>query len=360
MSRIEELMDGGAAVAPQFLEQMAEQDSWDSSEQERIQRLALGKIAALQAIEKQETIVEQEPEQTGGRVKPKHKRRKLRWLLVALAVGALVVSLGTAAVATLSTDSRLLEALHADSQSQIARLDAMSTQIGQQVKADGYTVTMQQVISDRHNAWMLLEVEGPADVALDDERVFFRDTRVELEHKSSFGYTVYPLAEEREQDNKLSFILDLSTRNQLAGQTLALQFGNLTEHELNAALEIVGEQTLAEGPWAFTVGIPQQDFTVTMWQWKRIPYQKTHFLLQKIEVSPLSITLQANRLSRDSYTRLREKPLQVYLQDGTLLELRHSSGGSGGLGMQMQYDFPAPVELAEIEKIVYDGEVLNW
>lgn len=360
MSGMEELMDGRAAVEPRILEQMAGQDDWDRNVQERVQRLALNKIAVLQAAAEQARDVEQRPEQTGGRVKRRGKRRKLRWLLTALAVGALVVSLGTAAVATLSTDSRLLEVLHADSQSQIARLDAMNTQVGQQAKADGYTVTVQQVISDRHNAWMLLEVEGPTGAALDDERVFFRDTQVELEHRSGFGYTVYSLADADAQDNKLSFILDLSARNKLAGQTLTLRFGNLTENELNADLELVGEQSLAEGPWEFVVEVPRRDFTVTMWQWKRIPYQNTQFLLQKIEVSPLSVTLQAGRLSRTVYAQLGKTPLQVYLRDGTELELRSSSGGSGGLGMQVQYDFPAPVELADIAKIVYGGEILNW
>ena len=363
MSRIEELIDLQQAIEPEILEQMAENACLDSKTQERIQKLALDKISSLQA-KANLGVTAAAPigvvQEMTEKLKKQRKRRKAARMVALLAACALVVSFGTAAMATLSTDSRLLEVLHADSKSQIAQLNELRTPIQQYAKADGYTVTVQEAISDRHNTWVLLEVEGPADVVLDENCVFFKNTYIQMEHMSSHGYTVYTLSDENPNDNKLSFVIDFSARNKLAGQKLTLQLGLLLANELNEALEITGERLLAEGPWEFRFEIPEQDATVTMWQWKTLQCQEESFLLQKIEVSPLSVAFQETKLSTDMYWQLMQEPVYVYLKDGTQLALASNSSGSSGLGMQYQYQFPFPLDLAEIDRIVYCGVELNW
>lgn len=364
MSRIEELMD--LPVEPEILEQMAETTCLDSKTQERIQKLALDKISSLQDQANRSVTAVTAPidkaqeKEVAGKSKRRHKRRKTVCLATLLAACALVVSVGTAAMATLSTDSRLLEVLHADSKSQIAQLNEMRTPIQQYAKADGYTVTVQEAISDRHNTWVLLEVEAPLDVVLDENCVFFKNTHIQMEHMSGHGYTIYTLSDDNPNDNKLSFVLDFSARKKLAGQKLTLQLGMLSENELNEALEITRERLLAKGPWEFWFELPEQDSTVTMWQWKTLWYQDESFLLQKIEVSPLSIALQEIKLTTAMYLRLNEEPVYVYLKDGTQLTLTSNSSGSSGLGMQYQYQFPFPLDLAEIDRIVYCDAELNW
>lgn len=366
MSRIEELMDLQQPVEPEILEQMAETACLDSKTQERIQKLALDKISRLQGQANRSVTVVTTPidvvqeKESAGKTRGQRQKKRVERFLALLAICALLVSLGTAAMATLSTDNRLLKVLHADSESQIAQLDEMGTPIQQASKADGYTVTVQEAISDRYNTWVLIDVEGPEDVALDENCVFFKNINIQMEHSSSYGYTIYPLPDENPNDNQLSFILDFSARKKLAGQKLTLQLGTFLENELNEALEITGERLLAEGPWEFWFELPRQDTTVTMWQWKRLQYQDESFLLQKIEVSPLSIVFQETKLSAAVYLRLSKEAVYVYLKDGTQLTLNSNSGGSGGLEMQYQYDFPFPLDLAEIDKIVYCGTELNW
>jgi len=381
MTRIAELIDWSDSVPTTELERLAQGMPLCSAEAQQIHALALQKImrqsqfaASKETVTAQSAFCEQgnvsaqdvnSPQKAqNDRKREKYRVRKFslgrgRLLLIA-AICALVLSLSTAAVATFSTDERLLRLLHADSQSQIAQLDQMSAQVNTSVTVDGYTVTMQETISDRHNVWILLDVEGPTDIVLNADTVFFQDTRIQMERMSSHGYAVYTLPDADPTDNKLSFIVDFSARTKLAGQKMTLALGKLKANQLNDRLEITGEQQLAEGPWEFAVSVPQQDFTVTMWQWKRLTHQDTSFLLQKIAVSPLSITLEEMKLSTNQYWSLVEEPVYVQLKDGTQLELHSSNSGSGGLGMQQQYNFPFPINLHEIEEIVYCNEKLHW
>lgn len=85
-----------------------------------------------------------------------------------------------------------------------------------------------------------------------------------------------------------------------------------------------------------------------------------NFLLAKMEVSPLSITLKTRRLEWDTYAMLREEPVQVYLKSGEMIELSSNSSGGGGLVMDFSYTMPEPIDLAEIDRVVFCGETLNW
>ena len=354
MSSMNDLMELENVIEPQKLEELARSEPMDAITGQRIQQLTMEKIRAAQ-----HTQSVQMETKTSAERKIKTQRRGRR-ILAALAACALIISLGTAAVARFSTDERLLEVFHADSQSQIAQLNEMSVQIGQSCQADGYTVTLQQAISDRHNSWVLMEVEGPAEAVLDEDLVYFQDTHIQMEKLSGHGYTIYPLPDAVPGDNKLSYILDFSARNQLAGQKLQLQLGRLTENIVDETQSLIGFNLLAEGPWTFELEVPKQDSTVSMWQWRLLRSGETDFLLCRVDVSPLSASLETIKLERSIYMRLQKEPLQVYLQDGTCLEFTCSSSGSGGVRMQYQYEFSVPVQLNEIVRIVYCGQELNW
>lgn len=136
MSKMEELLELEETIAPELLEHMAEADmqKLDVQEQQRVEQMVLQKIAALQAdsAEQKNDVVlpmtEQSVQSVEQHQKKQNKRRfrldKRRWI-GAVAACALLFSLSTAAVATLSTDERLLKLLHADSQSQIAQMNEM-------------------------------------------------------------------------------------------------------------------------------------------------------------------------------------------------------------------------------------------
>lgn len=344
------------AIDPQILEALAAEEPLDGAFVQHIQQKTLKKMGAVseQDMMQVSTISSKKP------ISSKKQRRGGWRLVLAMAACALVISLGTAAAARLSTDGRLLEVFHADSQSQIAKLNEMSSQIGQSCEADGYTVTLQQAISDRHNTWVLMEVEGGTEAVLDEDLVYFQDTHIQMEKLSGHGYTIYPLPDETPGDNRLSFILDFSSRNQLAGQKLTVRLGQLTENIVDAEKNLTGFHLLAEGPWEFEIEVPKQDSTVSMWQWRMLRCGETAFLLCRMEVSPLSISLEAMKLHTSVYAMLRQAPLQVYLNDGTCLELTCGSSGSGGVWMQYQYEFPTLVQIEDIDRIRYCGQDLNW
>lgn len=91
--------------------------------------------------------------------------------------------------------------------------------------------------------------------------------------------------------------------------------------------------TVYKGSWKFEFVMPDNDTTISMWQWKVLEHGDKKFLLTKMEVSPLSITLKTRRLEWDIYAMLGEEPVHVYLKSGEMIELSSNSSGGGGLVM---------------------------
>lgn len=365
MSSIKELMNLEEAVPTVQLEQMAKADDglMTAEEQQRVKALALQKIQQLQAAQStaadSQRLAQNRQEQSVPVVKRKKRLGigRPRWI-VATAVCALVLSLSTAVAATLSTDERLLKLLHADSQSQIAQLSEMSSAIGSTAVMDGYTLTVQEAVSDQHHMWLLLDLVGPEDVALDADQIGFQEVALSFQKMGGHGYSFGTLPDEIPDDNRVSFLLDLSTRKSLVHNQLTLELGNLglRTYDENG----IQWTLLSESKSKFEFTLPDNDSTISMWQWKVLQHGSKEFLLKKMEVSPLSITLQTRRLEWDMYVTLREEPVQVYLKNGDMLELQSCSSGSGGLVMDFSYTLPEPLNLAEIERIVYCGEALHW
>lgn len=388
MSRLEELMDLEEIITPQLLDELVE-ETMKTEEKQRIQQLCMQKITVLQNACEQEVslqVCSEEKEKTQTSVSGEKillqndvhtdniarkrrcnsKNKTRRWLTL-VAVCALILSLSTAAIGTLTTDTRLLKLFEADSQSQIGQLNEMSYQIGKSVTDCGYTVTLQEAVHDEHNAWVLLEITGPEGARLNAEQLYFRQTRVQLENNmGGYGYYIEMLPDEDLDDNRVSLVLDLSTNGKITDQEITVLLEDLGWYHYDLEQEANGSsmddywETITKGTWQFTFILPQNETTVSMWQWKILQNEQKLFLLRKLEVSPLSVVLEANRLEWDTYMKLQEEPIQVYLKDGTMLELDSSGSGSGGISMQFQYNFTSPINLADIEQIVYCGHKLNW
>ena len=203
MSKMEELLELEETIAPELLEHMAEADMQKLSvqEQQRVEQMVLQKITALQADsaakQKSDTVLSMTEQAMQPAEQHRKKQNKLRFRLGkrrwigAVAACALLFSLSTAAVATLSTDERLLKLLHADSQSQIAQMNEMATPLGISDTVDGYTLTLQEAINDQHHLWLLLDLTAPEGVVLDAERLYFRKSWLHFEKMGSHGYTTY-------------------------------------------------------------------------------------------------------------------------------------------------------------------------
>ena len=370
MSKMEELLELEETIAPELLEHMAEADMQKLSvqEQQRVEQMVLQKITALQADsaakQKSDTVLfmtEQAMQPAEQHRKKQNKLRfrlgKRRWI-GAVAACALLFSLSTAAVATLSTDERLLKLLHADSQSQIAQMNEMATPLGISDTVDGYTLTLQEAINDQHHLWLLLDLTAPEGVVLDAERLYFRKSWLHFEKMGSHGYTTYTLPDENPTDNQVSFMMEINTRRTVTNNPITLEKG-----DLGLSNWADGEEQwtqLSKGSWKFEFVVPDNDTTISMWQWKVLEHGDKNFLLTKMEVSPLSITLKTRRLEWDIYAMLREEPVQVYLKSGEMIELSSNSSGGGGLVMDFSYTMPEPIDLAEIDHVVFCGETLNW
>ncbi len=324
-----------------------------------IQKRTLEKIRLIQS-EQKEVLGHQLSEENRHQNGKARRRKKIQRFLTAAAACALVISLGTGAFASLSTDERLLQVLHADSQSQIKQLGEMHTSLNLTDSSDGYTVTIKEAISDRHNAWVLIELQAPQGVVLDEDLVLFDDIRIQMEREGGYGFGIYPISDDIADDNKLSYILDFSARNKLAGQELSITFADLKRNIVNEELSIIGEQMLEEGPWNFTVEIPKKDNTVSMWQWKQLQSGALQFAVMKLELSPLCLSMDMMKINNIIYWQLQNERVNVYLKDGTELSLNVSGSGSGGALIQYQYEFPYPIQLEQIERIEFCGEMLNW
>ena len=326
-------------------------EQWTPELEARLNRRVLEKLQTEQ--------IQVEPERRVP-VHPKQHRRLTR-LLAALAVAAVVLSAGTVATATLTTSEPLLHALHADTQSQVEQVAAMTSPVEQSVSADGYTLTLNQVVSDRHTAWMLFTVEAPDDEVLSIDSTTFEDWPVrQMQEFDGGGGYFRALADEADKPNQLRFLLTCSVKQSLAGRTVPVRWEKLTNRFYDVNGDCTGSELLAEGPWEFAVQMPERDSTVSVWQWRPITGENSEMLLTGVEVSPLSITLSCLSLRDNRYLQEGEDALQVYDRDGNVIPVVPGASWSRGFAGQLQYQFAGPVDLQDISSIVYHGSMLRW
>lgn len=138
-----------------------------------------------------------------------------------------------------------------------------------------------------------------------------------------------------EEDGKLGFLLSISNCEELNKSDISIEIYDLyLHHDLNDENSEREEELLCAGTWKVDWKYNYRSNTKNYYMLKSIESNFATYYLTRIEVSPISIRMEAFRMPKD-----REKPLpgswleEIRFEDGTILSIKDESGGGLRNGM---------------------------
>ncbi len=286
-----------------------------------------------------------------------------RALMIALAA-ALVLALGATAYGYLSGadwfktwfSNRDREPL---TQGQEAYIEGAAVDVGQSVTADGWTVTVETALADQYDIYVKTRIDPPAGTVpaddcklegaaildADGQEIHFSQRSESLTYYQEAGAWYCVWSQSVESVSGEAAYLD--------GRPLTLAFDSVT----------ADGRTVAEGPWRFTLDLPDRDAQAVELlsepfpcKGRRLSYEDGEVTESYYDVTLLSLEVRPLRL-RVQYRSEKEKelgdglPLSVVLKDGTVVPTGFSGGGFGSHMADCRYQLAAPVLPEEIAYI---------
>lgn len=290
-----------------LMEEFEDQDlqpmHMSEEERRRVLENTLGKIAAAGA-----------PAETAP-VQPKKKRlrRIPRFAaLLAAVIAAFALTAGAAHVFHMSVS---LRAWFGDSATPelIESLGVAGWPIEQSQTVDGYTVTVQGVIGDKHTSYLVFDVEAPEGVTLNNKWGYgFREWGLSGENPAgAFGASYWELPDDDPSDNRISFVYAQQNEDNLIGAKVRfalsgfVKYVDESEQDTTTADEWPNEKLLAEGGWDFEFEFGYTDTSIGVPVKQRCEFRGAD--LQHISISPLSVRLEYQRGLLSPFTDQEEQ-----------------------------------------------------
>ena len=253
--------------------------------------------------------------------------RRLRpALLCAVLIGCLTTT--ALAAAYIGLDDAFLKFLKPTNQEQAQFLSNGAYVIDKQIKNENGTLTMKQVVGDSNRTFILMNFTAPEGTVLDADEYRFESTflRHDRSGKERFGYSwgFDVLDDGHPNDNNISLIMKITTKNSLAGRTFDFEFENLQiRNPLTKDFE-----TIIPGTWKTTVKLDFKEYSNVYQINQDIDMYGYKAVLKTISISPISITLklESQSLREISNTPDRGKidgksldkfPITITYKDGT-------------------------------------------
>ena len=283
-----------------------------------------------------------------------------RTLAIALAA-ALVLALGATAYGYLSGadwfktwfSNRDREPL---TQGQEAYIENAAVDVGQSVTASGWTVTVETALVDQYDIYVKTRIDPPAGVVpsdnckLDGAAILDADGKKIPFSRRSESLTYYQEAGAWYCVWSQSVEPVSGEDAYLDGRPLTLTFDSIT----------VDGETVAEGPWCFTLDLPAGGTKAVELLDEPFPCKGRHLSYEDgqitesyYDVTLMSLEVRPLRL-RVQYRSEREEefgdglPLSVVLKDGTVVPTGYAGGGVGSGLADCSYELAAPVLPEEI------------
>lgn len=169
------------------------------------------------------------------------------------------------------------------------------------------------------------------------------------------------------EDNKLGFFLSISNGQKINTAKISLRLKNLIwYHDLNKEADAKEEELLCEGNWELSWKFCYKSHTEKYRVLKSFQNKGVTYYLTKVEVSPISIRMEAFRMpsnrqkSEPDYDWLEE----IYLEDGTILSPEGYSGAGIHNGIEV-HSYVGVEQLGEalepkkVKKLVICGEEIE-
>ncbi|OBY81517.1 hypothetical protein BBG47_00075 [Paenibacillus sp. KS1] len=253
--------------------------------------------------------------------------RRLRpALLCAILIGCLTTT--ALAAAYIGLDDAFLKFLKPANQEQAQFLSNGAYVIDKQIKNENGTLTMKQVVGDSNRTFILMNFTAPEGTVLDADEYRFESTylRYDRSGKDRFGYSsgFDVLDDGHPDDNNISLIMKITTKNSLAGRTFDFEFENLQiRNPLTKDFE-----TIIPGTWKTTVKLDFKEYSNVYQIDQDIDMYGYKAVLKTISISPISITLKLESNSLEEISNNPDRgvidsksldnfPITINYKDGT-------------------------------------------
>lgn len=287
--------------------------------------------------------------------KPK-KFSKKKWL-----VGVLVATMmiGTVAMANeyfeLNLDNTLLSYLGIDKNNE--SLKGAGVNINKSVTDNGLKLTIRQTLADKHNIYILIDVEAPSNIII-PENAYFNNTSITLKKQSSAGWSIQDLEDEDYNDNKQSYIISYNTQGKLKGNEISVDFKDFGYYSEEKDEFI----SLVNGEWKVSWELDYTDVSKEIIVNRFIKSKNGSFFITSVNISPISIS--ANLIGRNNGNfRIDE----ITLKDGQSYNGNYNNDiyfssqniSSSFLKAYTSAEFSKILDINNIESITIDGKVIK-
>lgn len=239
---------------------------------------------------------------------------------------ALVNFMGLSDANTLQLDSGMVEINKGQT--------SICTDYRNEVAGEAKEVTMTAVTSmgDKNEVYVRIETDYELPVGFNEETDYILpdDFKIGLNPNTGYGAQFTYFAE----DNKLGFLLEISNCKEINKAEISVFMKDLYwYHDLNAEEEeaVEPKELLCKGSWELNWKYHYKSNTITKrFVNKTFEADGCTYKLTKVEISPISIRLEARRSKADSKKEYSDTWLhEIHFTDGRILKV----GDVGGSGM---------------------------
>ncbi len=264
--------------------------------------------------------------------KPNRKR------VIFIAVAAvLIFAMGITSAAKNEWDIALVNFMGL-SDANTLQLEGGEVQIDQSSTASGITFSVLSSIGDKNSAYIRIETdyEFPEDYNHETDYILPWSLSLTIsdgqkhntkDHASTWMYYA--------EDGKLCFLVSISNCENLNKSRIQLKVKDLyIHHDLNNPESDVEEELLAEGVWEFDWTYHYKSNAHEYRVLKTFENQGITYYLTKVEISPISVRMEAFCMPQDrNKTRPTDLIQKITYKDGTSVEIPGDSSGGVRDGM---------------------------
>ncbi len=247
---------------------------------------------------------------------------------------------------------------------QIDVVQSSTTEYGQSITRDGYTITLESILADAGNCYMKVKITGPGGVPMDNEEGYgprapksLEDLRIDFTTADGEPFkglgSLTTLEDEDPNDNQVTLLYRYGV-NQHTNTTFESERNwRLTIRDL-AAWGGLGEEDiiLVKGDVSFDITFDKLSADMLHFISEPVPYTFTlPGEAAKVEGSIIQCSLQpmsGSMTISGCQEAVDVLMLPVVMKDGTQVEMRAISWGNGSY----RYTLKAPIDLDEMDHIL--------
>ena len=294
-----------------------------------------------------------------AREKIPRQKARIRWGLIAACI--LLVMAGGAEAASGSV-SNLLAPIYGGARTEI--IDRIGKPVGASATADGYTITAEAVIGDRHNLAIVYTLTRDDGEAL-PERLSFEEYYNSAQIGSGGGIFGVSRADDLPA-NQARIVAKGDSEFLMFRRQAKVRFQNLC----TPGAEEYEYELIAEGPWELNFTLRYPDTTVNMPLREKLTVYdefRGEYVISKIQISAFAVQMKLTAPNPD-YIHPEKRgsnpfenfTVSVRLKDGDEVKLSNSANAHGTTDsptLKASYNgrFPEPLAPSEIESLIICG-----